>query len=138
MTEFVLDQETAESEFLKWCDLLELDCEESQMDEDDLLEFGKIKKSFIFAFRKGRLSLTEDDELSLRLKKPIEGNEYLVFPSDFNSSSFVMMDRTKAKESMKKIFSFLGGWAKIDPKSIHNMQAIDTKLCLSIVTLFLS
>ena len=136
--EYKVSKEQAESEFFEWAESLDIDCDVSCMDSEELDDFNKIKKQIVFAIRKGRASINEAGELTLKLKKDFEGNAELVFGNEFNSSAFVMMDRHKEKEGMKKTLSFLGGWTKTDPKQLHKLDARDMKLCLSLVTLFLA
>ena len=136
--EYKVNKEQAEEEFFQWAESLDIDCDIESMDSEELEDFNKIKKQIVFAIRRGRAAITEEGELHLNLKKSFDGKDQLVFGCEFNSSAFVMMDRHKEKEGMKKTLSFLGGWTKSDPKQLHKLDARDMKLCLSLVTLFLA
>jgi hypothetical protein len=133
-----LTQEIAEKEFFDWAESLDIDCDVESMDSEELDDFNSIKKNIVFALRKGRLSIDEEGELSLKLKVPFGNLESLKFRNGFNSSAFIHMDRHKDKESMKKTLSFLGAWVGVDPKQLYKLDARDTKLCLKLITLFLA
>jgi len=138
MGEYKVDKQTAEDEFLKWCDSLYIDCDTAEMTSEELDDFNKIKKQIVFAIRKGRAYLNDAGSFVLTLIAPIGEKTELIFPANFNSAPFIRMDRHKEKDSMKKTLSFVAGWAGVDANLLHKMDSKDTKFCLSLTTLFLA
>jgi hypothetical protein len=134
-----IDRETAENEFVLFCDNNEIEHEESEMNDDELKSFTEIKKRFIKACMAGRV---EVDGTSLKYtisRFAPEGfrGDVLILKRP-SGHAFSAMDGYKEDRSISKQIAFMSAMAGKEIKYFSKIDGSDWKFMQDISTLFLS
>ena len=141
MSEFVIDQETANEEFDRLCDLWELDNEESNMKEDEKIDFSRLKTQIIKSIRRGRLCVLEDESIeytiSDKTKNKNKSGQKLIINRP-NGATYSSMDRYKDGQSIHKLNAVLASMTGHAPEFFSDIDGIDLKPLQAIVNLFLA
>lgn len=137
---YIIDKETAEDEFDRFCDAWNLDYDISEMDEDDAKGFNTQKKQIIKAIRQGFLCLN-DDNLTLTYKfseysAKIKNEEVTIKLPEGNS--YMDMDGWKTGQLIRKLYAVLGSMTGKPVRFFSNVNGVDLKPLQAIVTLFLA
>ena len=141
MSNYVIDEETALDEFNQFCDVWELDNNESSMNDDDIIDFQRLKNQIIKAIRKGRLCLKEDETLeyiiSEKTKNEKKAGQVLTIKRP-TGSTYLAMDKYKDGQGVHKFNAILGEMTKHAPQFFSDFDGIDLKPLQAIVNLFLA
>jgi hypothetical protein len=133
----IIDNETAELEFLRFCEGWEIETDKSAMKEEDQIGFEIQKSQFIRAVKKGRLIYNEDESLTYKFSNKVEkyaGKELIIKRPQGNA--YIGMDRFKDQQTMHKAFSILATMTGHAIEYFSNIDGIDIKALQSIAILF--
>lgn len=128
--------EVAAAEFDRFIDLNAIDANESAMNGEERLDFAKVKTSLLARIVEGSLVIGENGEATYTPKKSKDCTP-IVFKEP-TGAAFLAMDRKKKGEDSGKLFATMGEMAHVDPKTFALMALSDTKVCVTIATLFLA
>jgi hypothetical protein len=132
---FKIDLETAENEFDNWAESWEIDTDIENFDDEEKTDFKTQKNKIIKAFRYGRLRFNEEDETLIYNCIDIEKEVIIKRPK---GRSLMQMDKYKDRESVHKTYAVLGAMTGKLPKFFSEMDGIDLKPFMAVVTLFLA
>jgi len=136
---WVIDKQTAEEEFARFCEAWEIDDDVDEMKEEDREDFNGLKNKVTTAIKRGRLIFNSDDTFEYKVSKHSkdkEGDKLTISPP--KGEAFMETDRHKEKELMKKSFSFLANMTGKSVPYFHNLNAIDIRPIQAIMTLSLA
>lgn len=130
-----VDAESAEHEFNKFVEAMDLDVDIEHMDAQDLTEFEKTKRRILKAIQSGQITVNSDGELTMipirsDMSEPIHFYE----PT---GATFVEMDRKKDGQNVGKMHNVIASMTKKNPGYIAKLKGSDYKLCTAIAALFL-
>ena len=132
---YLIDKETANTEFDNWLESWELDNEINEMNEEDKNGFEKQKWIITKAIRKKRLHFDTDDTMNYTFSHFSEqqaGKEIKIKRG--KGRSIMAMDGYKEGQNVKKTYAIIaemsgktvGFFAGLDYKDIEVLQAIVT------------
>lgn len=132
MMENKIDRETAEREFDRFMDAMDLDTDSSAWDEDDRKSFDQQKDRIVRAIQNGSLVVNDDGE-------PVytTGAETLTFHEP-KGSALMAMDRRKKGEDVGKFYATMADITGTNAKTFALMKNRDLKVCMAITALFLA
>lgn len=129
-----IDKETAELEFNRFTDSMDLDVDESFMDEVDLMSFNKQKRRIVAAIANGSLVINENGEPVYTPKK--SDIEALTF-HERTGASILAMDGKKKNHNVAQTYAIMAEITKTHPKVFAKMKGIDIKICEAIFALLM-
>jgi len=134
-----IDPETAEMEFVRFCENNEIEHDESKMTDEEKETFGEIKKRIIKACMKGRVET--------------DGTSMVYTISDFSPSGFKgekitikrpqgnaysAMDSYRERENVGRLHGFVSAMTGKDIRFFSKIDVSDWKFFNSVAQLFLS
>jgi len=134
-----IDRETAESEFIRFCENNEIECDESAMNEEEIETFSEHKNRIIKACMSGRV---EVDGTSMRYtvskfsKEGFRGEVITI--SRPSGHAFSSMDSFKDRENIKKLNGFMSAMTGKDVAWFTKIDIVDFKFFNAMASLFLS
>lgn len=131
-----IDNETAELEFYRFTDSMELDVDEKFMDEDDIKSFSKQKRRIVDAICDGSLIINDTGEPVYTPKKSDIGVDSLTF-HERTGASILSMDGKKKNHDVAKTYAIMAEITKTHPKIFAKMVGVDIKLCEAIFALLM-
>jgi len=133
----VIDKETAELEFERFCSAWEIDTDVADMDEEDRDSFNDQKRKIVKAICLGRLVFNENEELEYKLAYPEKVDCNSVTLTRPDGAAFMSMDKYKEKEGTHKTFSVLAMSMQKNPSFLSRLDAIDIKPLMAVMNIFL-
>lgn len=137
MTEYKVDRQTAENEFDRFLDSMDIDGDTSQMSEEDRNGFQSQRQTVISAIMKGHLVINESGEPVLE-PRTVEVPDGRITFHEPQGASYMAMDMKKKGHDVGKMFALMGEMTKQPPKVFANMKQRDLKICQAISVLFLA
>lgn len=134
ITENVLSQEMAEIEFDRWAEAMDLDLDESFMDEDDLGQFRKHKRRILSALSSGALVITDDGEASYTPQNPKSKHKEGITFHERTGASVMAMDGKKKGHDIAKTYAVMADMCKVHPSVFAGLVGLDGKVCESLFT----
>ena len=134
-----IDRETAEAEFIRYCEINEFLHDELAMEDDEKESFSDIKQRFIRACMSGRVEV-DGNSLKYTLSKfSPEGfrGESVTIQRPIGNA-FSAMDSFKDRESIHKLHGFMSAMTGKEVKYFSKIDISDWKFFQAISQLFLS
>lgn len=128
-----VDRETAELEFERFVEAMDLDLDPAEMDEEDRKGLDIQKGKILSAIMAGSLVINEDGEPVFT--PAVEGDQ-IKFPEP-TGAAFMAMDRKKKTEDMGKLFAMMAAITGTHASTFAKMKNRDLKVCIAITTLFM-
>jgi len=134
-----IDRETAEKEFINYCESNDFEHDESKMNDEEVESFKDIKEKFIKACIEGRVEVDGRNLTYTISKFSAEGyrNEKVTIKRPLGSA-FSAMDSFKDKENIKKLHGFVSAMTGKDVSYFTKIDIIDWKYFNAIAQLFLA
>jgi hypothetical protein len=134
-----IDQETAENEFISFCENNEIEYTEAAMNDEELKTFSEIKQRFIRACMAGRV---EVDGTSIKYtisKYSSDGfrGETVTIKRP-GGQAFSAMDGFKEEKSISRLLAYMSSMTGKDLKYFSKIDGSDWKFISGIASLFLS
>ena len=129
-----IDLETATAEFQRFVDAMDLDVDESTMDEEDKKGFEQQRDKVINAIRAGSLVVSDEGE-PIFTPQRTEGKA-ITFHEP-TGASLMAMDRKKKTEDVGKMYAAMGDITRTHASTFSKMKIADLKICMAVATLFL-
>ena len=134
-----IDRETAEQEFVSFCENNEIEYDESAMTEEELNTFSDIKNRFLKATMAGRV---EVDGTSIKYTisnfAPEGFKGEIVTLKRPGGHAFTAMDGYKEDKSVARLVAFMSAIAGKDTKYFSKIDGSDWKFISDIASLYLS
>lgn len=131
--------EMAEEEFNNWCEAVDLDCDETMMNDEDLKSFQPHKKRILKAVQKGT-AVFDGEKIEYTLSpKSVEGlaGKKIVIPRP-SAKLFSGMDGFKENQEIKKMQGAMSALCGLDIGVFTKMEIPDWKFFNSICVLFMA
>ena len=137
MKEYKIAVEAAEQEFETWADAMDIDTDESLMDDEDRKGFTKARGRFITAVRAGALVLNDDDEAVYTPQKDKSRYKEAITFHERTGASLMAMDGQKKNSDVRKTFAIMADMTKLPAKTFAGLVGVDIKTCESIFLLLM-
>lgn len=123
--------EVAESEFLRFCEAMDLDTE-PKGDDEDLRSYMDCKRRIVGAIVDGRMVV---DEHGQPVFSPSDGGGITFYEPD--GSALLAMDQKKQNHNVAKSYAVLAAMTKQPAMRFAKMKNRDLKICQAVMALFL-
>lgn len=127
--------ETAEQEFIRFAEIMDIDIDTEKMSEGDLESFEENKNILVKAIQKGSLVINENGE---PVYTPRRGKDQV--PLTFHEPTgevMMALDKGTVNQNVLKLFDAMGRMTKTSKHKFLNMSASDIKVCRTIAIFFL-
>lgn len=124
-----IDSKTAELEFDRWADAMDLDLDASLMDDKDAAAFNKQKRRALGAIESGALVIGAD---GLATYTPQNDKTPHKDPITFNErtgASLMAMDGKGKNQDVAKTYAMMAEMCGVTPKVFASMVGVDAKVC---------
>lgn len=137
MAEYKVAQEQAEKEFEQFVEDMDLDLDETHMDEEDLAGFRKQKRRIVRAVMRGSLTFDEDGQAVYTPRNKRSTHTDPITFHERTGASIMAMDGKKKGHDAAKMYAVLADMCKVHPKIFAGMVGEDVKVCEAIFTLLM-
>ncbi len=131
----VVAKEVAEKEFERFIEAMDLDVDPSGMDETDRQAFTNARARFVRAVSDGSLVVNDNGE---PVYTPKVGERAPITFREPKGSSWMAMDAKKRDHSVTKMYAAMADCTGENVQRFSQMANRDTKVCESIIALFLA
>jgi hypothetical protein len=134
----IIDQKTAEAEFVRYCEANDIDCDMAGMKEEDRASFEPIKNRFIKACKQGRAKVDGRNlkyTISDFSPAGFSGREITI--ERCSGHAFMGMDGYKDTQSVHKMNGFLSAMTGQETSFFAKIDGSDWLFFRDIATLFL-
>lgn len=132
-----IDLETAQLEFERFIEAMDIDADTSMMDAEDLAAFNKQKGRLIRAISSGALVINDDGEAvytpsnsKSRYKDPITFHER-------TGASLMAMDGKKKGHDVRRTYAVMADMCKVHENVFAGLVGVDIKVCEAIFALLM-
>ena len=132
----LVNRETAELDFARFAECMDLDFEEANMTEEDLDGFRKQKRVVLSAIQSGHVTVDDAGQPTVHLKFPIGDLQSVTFREP-TGATFLAMDQKKKNQDVSKTFAMIQAMLKVNPGTLSDMQNRDLRVVQAIGLLFL-
>lgn len=132
-----VDIETANTEFDRFADEMDLDLDVSAMDQEDLTSFNKMRNRLIRSMQRGDLVINESGEAVFTPSRPGSKYKEAITFHERTGASLMAMDGKKRGHDVAKTYAIMGDMCGIHPKSFAMLAGSDIKICESIFALLM-
>lgn len=137
MTEYKVDRETAEQEFDRFLDAMDIDGDTAGMTDEDRQGFDGQKQTIVSAIRKGRLYINENGE-PVFTPSTVEIDGGVITFYEPSGASYMAMDSKKKGHDVAKMYAMMADMTKQPAKVFAKMKQRDLKVCQAVAVLFLA
>lgn len=124
-----IDAKTAELEFDRWADAMDLDLDPAGMDDKDAAAFNKQKRRIVSAIADGALVIGSD---GLATYTPQNDKTPYKDPITFNErtgASLMAMDGKGKNQDVAKTYAMMADMCGVNAKVFAGMVGVDAKVC---------
>ena len=132
-----VDKETAEVEFERFVEAMDLDLDTSIMDDEDKTAFTKTKNRLLRAIQKGSLVFNEDGEAVYTPSNSKSKHEKAITFHERTGASLMAMDNKKKGHDVAKTYAVLAEMCKVHPSTFAGLVGTDVKICEAIFSLLM-
>lgn len=134
--EYVVDKETAEAEFRRFCHAMDIDDDTNDMDEEDAESFRHQKKQVVRAIRKGTLSFNNNGEaVYAPVSEKVQVLDGQIVFHEPTGADKMEVDKHKEGQNAHKMYAMLASVTKQPQKVYANMNQRDLKVCEALFAL---
>lgn len=133
----IVDKETAEKEFDRFAEAMDLDLDTAGMGTEDLTALNRQKKKIVTAIKRGALLFNEDGEAIYtpqhersRHKDPITFHER-------TGASLMAMDGKKKNYDVAKTYAVMADMCKVPASVFAGLVGVDIKTCEALFALLM-
>lgn len=130
-----ISKDMAEIEFQRFVDSMDLDIDETTMNDEDKDSFLIQKRKLISAIEKGYLVINENGEAVYTPQKSDVGS--LTF-HERTGASILAMDGKKKNQDIAKMYAVMADMCKVSAKTFANLKGVDIKTCEAIFALLMA
>lgn len=134
--DFVCDQESAEQELEKFCEMMDIDIDLGNLDQEEIDAFNNIKRTLVKSIRMGNLTFT-DDWLPVFHYTDKSGDNYDVKFKEPTGGMIQAMDKHKKNHDIAKTYAVLAEMTGRHQKFFAMMPLRQLKIPQSVMMLFL-
>lgn len=131
-SEPTVSREVAEAEFSRFIEEMDIDLDESKLDDEDKVAVKKARDLLIKRMMQGHLTI---DEKGQPVYRPLTVQQTLVFREP-DGEVKQAMDQGKQGHNVRKMQGTIAQWTGVNFSVIRKMKERDAKVCESIFVLF--
>lgn len=132
MTDYNIDQETAEAEFQRFIDENEIDADEQYMDAEDLKAFNKQKRRLVRAIRDGSLVIDEEGRPVYTPQVAASTTHNPLTFRQRSGASLMASDMKKSGHDVGKTYAIMADMTQREAKVFAGLVGRDIKVCEAI------
>lgn len=130
-------REMAEQEFVRFCDAMAIEHDESAMPEGDLEDFKAIRGAIVSAIASGRVTINDNGEPVLALSSEIHGKSSLTF-REFTGGNLRAADGVGKNDNVRRMFALMAAQCGTSVATFDAMPQRDLKIAQKLFQLFLA
>ena len=135
--EHKVDIESANAEFERFADCMDIDVDTTDMDNDDLNAFNKVKKRLLKAIQKGSLIFNDDGEAVYTPSHAKSKYKEDITFHERTGASLMAMDGKKKGHDVTKMYAVLGDMCKLHQGAFAGLVGEDVKICEALFALLM-
>ncbi len=124
-----VDADTADMEFDRFVEMMDLDLDETEMDFEDLTQFRKLKSRILRAIQRGGLVINENGEAVFTPQNPRSNNKDPITFHERTGASLMAMDGKKKGHDVAKTYAVMADMCKVHPNVFAGLVGSDVKIC---------
>lgn len=128
----VIDIKTAQAEFDRFTECMDLDLDTSTMDAEDLTAFNKQKNRVLKVIQSGALIINDNGEAVYTPYNPKSGYKNAITFHERTGASLMAMDTKKKGHDVAKTYAILGDMCEVPQKVFAGLVGNDVKVCESL------
>ena len=132
-----IDKETAEVEFERFVDAMDLDLDTTDMDAEDLTAFNKQKNKILQAIQRGHLIINEKGEAVYTPCRPSSKRKDAITFHERTGASLMAMDGKKKNYDVAKTFAVMADMCRVHPSVFAGLVGTDDKVCQALFALLM-
>jgi len=133
----VVDIETADKEFERFSEAMDLDLDTSKMDTEDLTAFDKQKRRIITAIQRGALVFNEEGEAVYTPKHSKSKYKEAITFHERTGASMMAMDGKKKNYEVAKTYAIMADMCNVPPHVFAGLVGADGKTCEALFALLM-
>ena len=127
-------REVAEEEFERMVEAMDLDVDPQGMDEEERVDFGRLKSRIVGAMVRGRLTVDQD---GFPVYTPLSGGEPVKFYEP-TGATLMAQDKKKKGQDVAKMYAVMADMTQTSVQTFSKMPQRDLKVCMAVANLFLA
>ena len=135
--DYKVDAETANVEFERFADCMDIDVDTSDMDDEDLNAFNKVKKRLLKAIQKGSLIFNDDGEAVYTPAHSKSKYKEAITFHERTGASLMAMDGKKKGHDVKKMYAVLADMCGLHQGAFAGLVGEDVKICEALFALLM-
>ena len=132
-----VDKETAESEFNRFINMMDLDLDTADMDVEDLNAFKRQKGKVLRAIEKGSLIINDDGEAVYTPSNPKSKYSEAITFHERTGASLMAMDTKKKNHDVAKTYAVMGDMCNVHQNVFAGLVGNDVKVCEALFALLM-
>ncbi len=133
----IIDKEVAIEEFERFAGSMDLDMDESTMDDDDIKNLNKMKNRLIKATMEGHLVINEKGEAVYTPSNEESRNKDPITFHERTGASLMAMDGKGKNHDAARMYAILGDMCRVKPKVFAGLVGIDVKISEALFALLM-
>lgn len=134
-TEFKVDKDTAEAEFQRFVDMMDLDIDVETLDDEDKEALKTNKRKILKALRRGSLVINDEGEPVFTPRVSARTEAITFYEPE--GKSFMASDGKKKGHDIRKSYAIMADMTKTNVQTFSLMKNRDLDVCLAVINVFL-
>jgi len=136
-TEEKICKDVAEEEFDRWADAMDLDFDESVMDEDEKKGFQRQKRRIVRELQAGSLIVNDSGEAVFTPRNPASGYKEPITFHERTGATLMSVDRHKKGQDAAKSYAMMADMCGVSQKVFSGLVGNDVKVCEALFALLM-
>ncbi len=132
-----MDEESAEREFARFAEAMDLDFNEKGMDDEDRKGFYESKRIVLRELQRGSLVIDDDGQPVYTARHPKEQGKPKITFYEWTGGTLMEADKKKKDHDVTKMIAMIGEMSRQSIQRYSKMPARDFKVVQAIALLFL-
>jgi hypothetical protein len=124
-----VDTKTAELEFDRWAEAMDLNLDVAKMNEKDLAAFSKQKGRVLIAIERGALVIGADGLATYTPQHPGSAHKDPITFNERTGASLMAMDGKGQNHDVAKTYAMMADMCGVNAKVFAGMVGTDAKVC---------
>lgn len=133
----VIDKKTAEADFDRFVEAMDLDLDTTDMDAEDLTAFNKQKNKILQAIQRGHLVVNDKGEAEYTPCRPGSKHQEKITFHERTGASLMAMDGKKKNHEVAKTFAVMANMCRVHPSVFAGLVGTDDKVCQALFALLM-
>jgi hypothetical protein len=129
--------EVAEAEFDRWGEAMDLDFDESFMDEDEKKAFQRQKRRVVREIQLGSLVVNDKGEAVFTPRNPASGYRDPITFHERTGATLMSVDRHKKGQDAARSYAMMADMCRLSQKVFAGLVGNDVKVCEALYALLM-